>query len=173
MEVVRLGPPGFWHMHSKIYLPSLSPPNSTKKPRTLNAVNSGLNNFSANKWADRLISDLHFLPDVNSTATTTALNHPPYPNPPAVTPPDRLVNILFTEYSVSKIIFLDESFKRCYENRVSKPPQYDYNQHALFSRNHCLSNNLPRKFIWAMGEECMFMWARELKASLFNCRLGY
>lgn len=123
------------------YLPTPSPLNSTKKPPRLNAVNGGLHNFSANKWADRLISDFHFLPNADSATTTTpTLNPPPYPNPPALAPHDRLVDIPLDFYRVlgAEDHFLSESIKRCYEDRVSKPPLYGYSQDALISRRQIL-----------------------------------
>lgn len=126
----------------------LPPPPNPKKPTKLNAVTGGAssssvpNNFSASKWADRLLADFQFLPSTTTNSDppdhlTTTLS-PPYP--PPVATPDRHVSMPIDFYRVlgAETHFLGDGIRRAYEARVSKQPQYGYSEEALISRRQIL-----------------------------------
>ncbi|KAL6982717.1 Protein ACCUMULATION AND REPLICATION OF CHLOROPLASTS 6, chloroplastic [Sarracenia purpurea var. burkii] len=133
------------------FAPPLPPPN-TKKPHKLNAVNGGAssipNNFSASKWADRLLADFQFLPTTDppdpspsSPYTAATVLFPSLPHPPhATAAPERLVSMPIDFYRVlgAEMHFLGDGIRRAYEARVSKPPQYGYSQDVLISRREIL-----------------------------------
>ncbi|CAN4122934.1 unnamed protein product [Withania somnifera] len=122
------------------------PAGGKKQPR-LNAVTGGASsaptNFSASKWADRLLADFQFLP---STSTTTA-DSPDFQNstsettlPPPVAPLDRHISMPIDFYRVlgAEPHFLGDGIRRCYDARITKPPQYGYSQEALIGRRQIL-----------------------------------
>ncbi|XP_059633470.1 protein ACCUMULATION AND REPLICATION OF CHLOROPLASTS 6, chloroplastic [Cornus florida] len=144
MEVLR-------HLGVGITTPRLvSPPLRPPNPKTthkLNAVSGGAssvpNNYSASKWANRLLADFQFLPNTiidspdhhrSPPSTTTTLTPPP----PA--PPERHVSMPIDFYRVlgAETHFLGDGIRRAYEARVSKPPQYSYSHEALISRRQIL-----------------------------------
>ncbi|KAL7175243.1 hypothetical protein ACSBR2_028947 [Camellia fascicularis] len=138
-------------------LPPQPPPNTTtntttttttKKPHKLNAVSGGPsslpNNFSASKWADRLLSDFQFLPstaassDSPDSPSAAATLFPPLP--PHLAPPERHVSMPIDFYRMlgAEMHFLGDGIRRAYEARVSKPPQYGYSQDVLIGRRQIL-----------------------------------
>ncbi|GMP81516.1 hypothetical protein CsSME_00036199 [Camellia sinensis var. sinensis] len=143
---------------SSRFLPPLPPPpppnttttttTTTKKPHKLNAVSGGPsslpNNFSASKWADRLLSDFQFLPstaassDSPDSPSAAATLFPPLP--PHLAPPERHVSMPIDFYRVlgAEMHFLGDGIRRAYEARVSKPPQYGYSQDVLIGRRQIL-----------------------------------
>ncbi|XP_049390248.1 protein ACCUMULATION AND REPLICATION OF CHLOROPLASTS 6, chloroplastic isoform X1 [Solanum stenotomum] len=126
-----------------------------KKPPRLNAVNGGASsvtggtsslptNFSASKWADRLLADFQFLPSTttsdssdfqNSTSTTSVTTIPP-----PVAPSDRHISMPIDFYRVlgAEAHFLGDGIRRCYDARITKPPQYGYSQETLIGRRQIL-----------------------------------
>ncbi|KAL7207546.1 hypothetical protein ACSBR1_029480 [Camellia fascicularis] len=133
-------------------LPPQPPPNTTttttKKPHKLNAVSGGPsslpNNFSASKWADRLLSDFQFLPstaassDSPDSPSAAATLFPPLP--PNLAPPERHVSMPIDFYRMlgAEMHFLGDGIRRAYEARVAKPPQYGYSQDVLIGRRQIL-----------------------------------
>lgn len=100
----------------------------------------GSTTCSASKWAERLLSDFHFIGDSSSdyhnhNATATLA-----PSLPPLAPPDRHVSIPLDFYQVlgAQTHFLGDGIRRAYEARVSKPPQYGFSQDALVSRRQIL-----------------------------------
>ncbi|KAF3631012.1 Protein ACCUMULATION AND REPLICATION OF CHLOROPLASTS 6, chloroplastic [Capsicum annuum] len=133
------------HLTFPICTPRLSqlPAAGSKKPPApsrLNAVTGGATNFSASKWADRLLADFQFLPSTssdsldfqNSTSATTL--------PPPIAPPERHISIPIDFYRVlgAEAHFLSDGIRRCYDARITKPPQYGYSQEALIGRRQIL-----------------------------------
>lgn len=125
------------------------PLSNTKKHLKANAVSGGptssnsvSSNFSASKWANRLLADFQFLPTTNnadhSDLTATTLT-PPYP-PTLPTTHDRHLSMPIDFYRVlgAEAHFLGDGIRRCYEARVLKPPQYGYSDDALISRRQIL-----------------------------------
>ncbi|KAL8225723.1 hypothetical protein R6Q57_018280 [Mikania cordata] len=125
------------------------PPSTTKKHLKPNAVtggptttNSVSGNFSASKWANRLLADFQFLPTTSNADTpdlTDATLTPPYP-PTTSSATERHVSMPVDFYRVlgAKPHFLGDGIQRCYEARVSKAPQYGYSDDALISRRQIL-----------------------------------
>ncbi|CAK9178455.1 unnamed protein product [Ilex paraguariensis] len=135
------------HFGIGICAPRLAPlfpsPTSTKPPR-LNAVSGGAssvpNNFSASKWADRLLADFQFLPTTTSDPPDQTISTLTPPFPPPLAAPERHVSMPIDFYRVlgAEAHFLGDGIRRAYEARVSKPPQYGYSQEALISRRQIL-----------------------------------
>uniref|UniRef100_A0A5B7B7U1 Uncharacterized protein n=1 Tax=Davidia involucrata TaxID=16924 RepID=A0A5B7B7U1_DAVIN len=142
------------HLGIGICSPRLVPPllPHPKKPNKFYAVTGGAssssvpNNFSASKWADRLLADFQFLPTTatsdppdhhHSPSTTTTLTPP---LPPPLSAPERHVSMPLDFYRVlgAETHFLGDGIRRAYEARVSKPPQYGYSHDALISRRQIL-----------------------------------
>nr|XP_016490985.1 PREDICTED: protein ACCUMULATION AND REPLICATION OF CHLOROPLASTS 6, chloroplastic-like isoform X2 [Nicotiana tabacum] len=151
------------HLSFGICIPRLSPPfqlpAADKKPPRLNAVTGGASsvtggassvptNFSASKWADRLLADFQFLP---STTTITTSDSPDFQNstsstatattlPPLSPPPDRHISMPIDFYRVlrAESHFLGDGIRRAYDARITKPPQYGYTQEALIGRRQIL-----------------------------------
>ncbi|XP_076960315.1 protein ACCUMULATION AND REPLICATION OF CHLOROPLASTS 6, chloroplastic-like [Bidens hawaiensis] len=99
-------------------------PLSTKKHLRPNAA-------TGSKWANRLLADFQFLP-----ATTNADSPGPTFTLPPPTAPHRHVSMPIDFYRVlgAKPHFLGDGLSRCYEARVSQPPQHGYSDGALISR---------------------------------------
>ncbi|KAJ8540943.1 hypothetical protein K7X08_001759 [Anisodus acutangulus] len=138
------------HLSLGICTPRLSPPfqlptGVSKKPPRLNAVTGGATNFSASKWADRLLADFQFLP--STTTTTTTSDSPDFQNststtlpPPPLSTPDRHVSMPIDFYRVlgAEAHYLGDGIRRSYDARITKPPQYGYSQEALIGRRQIL-----------------------------------
>ncbi|KAI3736935.1 hypothetical protein L2E82_26924 [Cichorium intybus] len=139
------------HLRIGVCVPLSTPftPSNTKKHLKPNAVSGGptssnivSSNFSASKWANRLLADFQFLPTTNNadhTDLTASTLTPPYP-PTLSTTPDRHVSIPIDFYRVlgAEAHFLGDGIRRCYEARALKPPQYGYSDDALISRRQIL-----------------------------------
>ena len=98
-------------------------------------------NFSASKWAERLISDFQFIGDTSSDhyhhhhhSSAATLN------PPRLDPPERFLSIPLDFYRIlgAETHFLGDGIRRAYEARFSKPPQYAFSNEALISRRQIL-----------------------------------
>ncbi|XP_047320037.1 protein ACCUMULATION AND REPLICATION OF CHLOROPLASTS 6, chloroplastic [Impatiens glandulifera] len=124
------------------------PPTIKKLHKPPTAVTGGGNasvsgNFSASKWADRLLSDFQFLPSPDSPdkpqhSTSSSVLSATIPAPlPTV---ERHISIPIDFYRVlgAEAHFLGDGIRRSYESRVSKPPQYGYSQDVLISRRQIL-----------------------------------
>ncbi|KAL8514633.1 hypothetical protein ACS0TY_013642 [Phlomoides rotata] len=119
-----------------IYLPRLLSHRFTKKPnlKPKAAVSGGP---TTSKWADRLLADFQFLPSTSDPPDVATSAPPP---PPLPSLPERHVSIPLDFYRVlgAEPHFLSDGIRRAYDARVSKPPQYGYNDDALISRRHIL-----------------------------------
>ncbi|KAJ0786020.1 putative protein ACCUMULATION AND REPLICATION OF CHLOROPLASTS 6-like, IMS [Helianthus annuus] len=130
------------HLRTVICVPltTASPPSNPKNHLIPHAVSGGpTSSFSASKWENRLFADFQFLPTTTNAdspdVTDTALT-PPYTPPPS----DRHVAMPIDFYRVlgAKEHFVGDGIVRCYEARVSKPPQYGYSEDVLISRRQIL-----------------------------------
>ncbi|KAI7747331.1 hypothetical protein M8C21_016614 [Ambrosia artemisiifolia] len=140
------------HLRLGICLPSLttaSPPSNpnhhhhhiptavTGGPTNSNSLST--TTFSASKWAHRLFSDFQFLPTTTNADSPETSNTTP---PPPYTPPttDRHVSIPIDFYKVlgAKQHIIGDGIVKCYEDRVTKPPQYGYSDDVLVSRKQIL-----------------------------------
>ncbi|KAF6169458.1 hypothetical protein GIB67_004739 [Kingdonia uniflora] len=90
-------------------------------------------NTSTNKWADRLLGDFQYFP--TNTNTTSTLSPPP---PLPIT--DRHVPLPIDFYQVlgAETHFLSDGIRRCYDSRVSQPPNYGFTQETLITRTQIL-----------------------------------
>ncbi|XP_060199777.1 protein ACCUMULATION AND REPLICATION OF CHLOROPLASTS 6, chloroplastic [Lycium barbarum] len=117
----------------------LQPPSGVNKkpPPRVNAVSGGATNFSASKWADRLLADFQFLPSNNDSSDFQNSTTIP---PPQLSPPDRHVSMPIDFYKVlgAEVHFLADGIRRSYDARITKPPQYGYSQEALIGRRQIL-----------------------------------
>lgn len=100
----------------------------------------GSTTCSASKWAERLLSDFHFIGDSSSDHLSHNATATLAPSFPPLAPPDRHVPIPLDFYQVlgAETHFLGDGIRRAYEARVSKPPQYGFSQDALVSRRQIL-----------------------------------
>ncbi|KAE9600131.1 hypothetical protein Lal_00045344 [Lupinus albus] len=123
------------------------PPHSSHKPYKLTSSGSASVSFSAassaSKWADRLISDFHFIDDTSSdnhhSHSSTATLNPSLP-PSPLDPPERHLSIPLNFYLIldAETHFLGDGIRRAYEAKFSKPPQYAFSNDALISRRQIL-----------------------------------
>ncbi|KAJ8624666.1 hypothetical protein MRB53_033196 [Persea americana] len=97
----------------------------------------------SSKWADRLLSDFHFLPTTDTSSspsdgTLTSL----LPPPPAALepPPQRKIALPIDFYQIlgAETHFLGDGIRRAYDAKVSRPPQYGFSEDALMVRRQIL-----------------------------------